>query len=109
MTWTLDPDIDVERLRHWEATLDQLVAHDLPVRISCQYSRGRLPSRVVDAGLATHQHAVVKSRVRMNPFYAVESILNGSFDDRATDARTLDSMLGVLGCAARDDGALAAS
>ena len=39
------------------------------------------------------------ANVRANPFYAVASVLNGSFEERTTDKRKMDSMLGALGWA----------
>jgi hypothetical protein len=102
MTWTLGPDIDVARLRHWEATLDVLASSDLPVQISCQYSRTRLAPAVIDAGLATHPLAVRGASVRRNPFHAVPAVLDGSFEVRASDTDRANSMLGAFGWAARE-------
>ena len=53
MTWTLGPDINAARLRHWEATINTIFTPDVPARIICQYSRKRLAPEAIEAGLAT--------------------------------------------------------
>ncbi len=75
MTWTLGPDIDAGRLRHWEATINTIFTSDVPARIICQYSRRRLASEVVEAGLFTHPVAVLGEEVCPNPYYEAPRIL----------------------------------
>src|SRR5215216_6663353 len=77
MTWTLGPDIDVSLLRHWEATLNDIVSPQTPVRIVCQYSRSRLDPDVIQAGIITHPLAVIDGDVCTNQFYEAPIILSG--------------------------------
>jgi PAS domain S-box-containing protein len=77
MTWTLGPDIDAERLRHWEATINTIFTPELPGRIICQYSRKRLSPEVIHAGIVTHPVAVIGPDVCANPFYEGPLILGG--------------------------------
>ncbi len=77
MTWTLGPDINAEKLRHWEATINTIFTPDMPGRIICQYSRRRLSSEVIHAGLCTHPIAVIGTEVCTNPFYEGPLLLQG--------------------------------
>lgn len=97
MTWTRDPDIDSARLRHWEATLDQMLPAALPLRVICSYSQNRLSPEVIEAGLATHPIAAVGERVNdSNPHHASEEILRGAFTSRLGERADLDRALDQL-------------
>jgi signal transduction histidine kinase len=92
MTWTLGPDVDVELLRHWEATINTIFKPDVPARIICQYSRKRLSTDAIAAALTTHPLAVIGSEVYPNQYYEAPLILA---DNDAHKART-DWMISQL-------------
>jgi signal transduction histidine kinase len=96
MTWTLDPDVDVERLRHWEATINSLLTADPPVRMICQYSCSRLSLSVLEAALATHPLAILGHEVCPNLYYEAPLLLDGATEYPAADASRLDWMLSRL-------------
>jgi signal transduction histidine kinase len=75
MTWTLGPDVDAGRLRHWEATINTIFTPEVPGRIICQYSRRRLSPSTIEAALSTHPIAIVGPSVTPNPFYDAPGIL----------------------------------
>ena len=77
MTWTLDPDIPADALRHWEATINTVFTSDLPGRITCQYNRGRLGAAMLHAALSTHPVAVLGGAVCPNPYYEAPLLLDG--------------------------------
>jgi PAS domain S-box-containing protein len=77
MTWTLGPDIDAQKLEHWEATINTLFKPEFPARIICQYNRSRLAPEVLMAGLHTHPQAIIGQTVYPNPFYEAPLILKG--------------------------------
>ena len=95
MTWTLNPQIPVERLRHWEATLDTMVPAGQSVSVICMYSRRRLAPALVEAGLRTHPLAIVDGELHENPYFAGPAILSGGSARaaRATDATQLRRMI----------------
>ncbi|HEX3036036.1 MAG TPA: MEDS domain-containing protein [Thermodesulfobacteriota bacterium] len=76
MTWTLGPDISVEKLEQWEATLNTIFTPDFPVKMICQYSRHRFPASVINQAFRTHPHAIVDNCVCQNVFYENPLILN---------------------------------
>jgi hypothetical protein len=88
MTWTLGPDIDIERLLHWEATLNTIVTPDSPCRMICQYSRDRLTPAAIHAALSTHPIAILGSQVAPNPRY--------EFPDGDSAASGLADWLGTV-------------
>jgi signal transduction histidine kinase len=97
MTWTLGPDIGMERLEHWEATINDVFASKVPARIVCQYSRARLTPQAVESAFATHPLMVLGSEVCPNPFYRAALILgsNGQTQVEAGSER-VDWMLAQL-------------
>jgi signal transduction histidine kinase len=97
MTWTLGPDIDVHRLRHWEATINTIFTPEVPGRIICQYSRRRLSPATIEAALSTHPLAIIGPTISPNPFYEAPLLLGGSEADRSQrDAARVDWMLSQL-------------
>jgi len=96
MTWTLGPDIDVGLLRHWEATLNEIVTPEMPARIVCQYSRSRLSSDVIQAGIITHPLAVIDGDVCSNQFYEGPIILNGGRSRVESGPEAVDWMISQL-------------
>lgn len=96
MTWTLGPDIDVSLLRHWEATLNDIVTPDSPVRIVCQYSRSRLSADIVQAGIVTHPLTVIDGEVCTNQFYEAPTILNGGRPRVESGPEAVDWMISQL-------------
>ncbi|HVV02491.1 MAG TPA: MEDS domain-containing protein [Verrucomicrobiae bacterium] len=78
MTWTLNPDIEPEKLEHWEATLNTLFDPSFPARIVCQYNRSRLDPRVLMAGLHTHPDIILGKEVCSNPFFEAPLILKSN-------------------------------
>jgi signal transduction histidine kinase len=98
MTWTLGPDIDVEKLRYWEAFINTVFTPETAGRIVCQYSRKRLPPEVVRSALSTHPTAIIDQRVCMNPYYEAPLIIGGAGADGVpadpgSEAARLDWML----------------
>jgi signal transduction histidine kinase len=96
MTWTLGPDINVDLLRHWEATINDIFTPDLPARIVCQYSRARLHPDVIQAGLITHPIAVIDGDVCSNQFYEAPLILNGGRSRLESGPDAVDWMIAQL-------------
>ena len=94
MTWTLGPTIDAARLRHWEATINDIFTPDVPARIICQYSRWRLTPGALHAGLVTHPQAILGEGLYANPFYAAPAILaaNGANDPGEITSASVRSM-----------------
>lgn len=78
MTWTLGPNIDSQKLEHWEATINTLFEPSFPGRIVCQYNRNRLDPDTLLAALHTHPAAIIGQTVCPNPFFQAPLILNGS-------------------------------
>ena len=75
ITWALGPDIDPDRLAHWEATINTIFKPEIPARIVCQYSRRRLGPAVMRAALASHPAIVLDGTVAANPYYEGPLIL----------------------------------
>jgi signal transduction histidine kinase len=92
MTWTLGPDISVDKLRHWEATINTIFTPQLPARIICQYSRKRLSPAAIEMALQTHPVAIVDNTVYPNPYYSAPLILDGA----PADAARADWMISQL-------------
>jgi PAS domain S-box-containing protein len=84
MTWTLGPDISVEKLKHWEATINTLFGPGVPGRIVCQYSRRRLSAWAIQAGLSTHPIAILDD-LCANFFYEAPVILEGQSETERLD------------------------
>lgn len=91
MTWALGPDISRERIRDWEATINQIFTPGLPARMICQYSRSRLTPDVVESSLSTHPLAIIGNDVYPNHFYETPPILDGK-----TKRGKLDWMISQL-------------
>jgi len=99
MTWTLNPRIPVERLRHWEATLDTLLAAPgHTVSVICQYSRRRLAPAALESGLSTHRHAIVDGEIYSNPYFEGPAILasQGRHHARVVRSREVARMISSL-------------
>lgn len=75
MTWTLGPDIRVERLERWEATINTLFETAFPARIICQYNRSRLSPEALVAALHTHPKVIVNDCLYENFFYQAPLLL----------------------------------
>jgi two-component system, LuxR family, sensor kinase FixL len=84
MTWTLGPDISVDKLKHWEATINTLFVPGVPGRIVCQYSRHRLSALAIQAGLSTHPIAILDD-LCANFFYEAPVILDGKSETERLD------------------------
>lgn len=69
MTWTLGPDISVEKLERWEAAINTIISPDVPVKIICQYSRLKLPPSVINQAFRTHPSAIIDNCLCSNVFY----------------------------------------
>ncbi|MCG3111063.1 MAG: PAS domain S-box protein [Candidatus Manganitrophus sp. SB1] len=91
MTWALGPDISGEKIRDWEATINQIFTPGFPARIICQYSRSRLTPDVVESSLSTHPLAIIGNDVYPNHFYEIPPILDGK-----TKRGKLDWMISQL-------------
>jgi signal transduction histidine kinase len=77
-SWTLGPDIPVESVRHWEATVDAFEAPpDMPLSVICQYNHLRLPSALLEVGLRTHSLVVLEAQRYSNPYFDGPGILSG--------------------------------
>ncbi len=69
MTSALGPQIDAQRMEHWEATVNEALAAKQPARVVCLYSRALLGAEAVESAFATHPLMVLGSEVCPNPFY----------------------------------------
>jgi PAS domain S-box-containing protein len=90
MTWILGPDISVDKLKHWEATINTLFVPGVPGRIVCQYSRDRLSASAIQAGLSTHPIAILDD-LCANFFYEAPAIL-----ENKSETEKLDWMISQL-------------
>jgi hypothetical protein len=81
-----------------EATINTIFTPELPARIICQYSRWRLRSGALHAGLVTHPQAVVGNGLYANPFYGGPGILsrNSAYDPGAVSDDSVRDMLEQL-------------
>jgi PAS domain S-box-containing protein len=84
MTWILGPDISVDKLKHWEATINTLFVPGVPGRIVCQYSRDRLSASAIQAGLSTHPIAILDD-LCANFFYEAPAILENKSETEKLD------------------------
>ena len=96
MTWTLGPDIDIDRLRHWEATINTIFTPETPGRIICQYSRRRLSPMAIQAALATHPVAILGTRLLPNPYYEAPLVLDDSGSGPVAESARVDWMISQL-------------
>jgi signal transduction histidine kinase len=98
MTWTLGPDIDAEKLGHWEAFINTVFTPETPGRIICQYSRERLAPAVIRAGLSTHPTLIIGNELHRNPYYEAPLILSqdGHLTGGSADSARVDWMLSRL-------------
>ncbi len=95
MTWTLGPDIDADKLEHWEATINTLFDPSFPTRVICQYNQSRLKPEVLIAALHTHPEAILGHTSYPNPFFEGPLILGGNGrEDPAGDSRNGDGGAG---------------
>lgn len=94
MTWTLGPEIQVEQLEHWEATINRIFLPGFPGKIVCQYNRSRLSAEAMLAALHTHPLAILEKDVCPNVFYEAPLILNKG--GRATTTDRVDWMVAQL-------------
>jgi hypothetical protein len=99
--WMRRPDITTDRLCHWEATINPLLAGDFEARVICQYNLSRHTAPVIHSALRTHPVLVLDGRIRANPYYEAPLILerephlNGSSADAAAVEEMLASLRGV--------------
>jgi PAS domain S-box-containing protein len=96
MTWTLGPDIDVDKLRHWEATINTIFTPEVPARIICQYNRARLSPEAIQAGICTHPVAVIGSDICPNPFYEGGLVLSGDYLAARSTPEQVDMVISQL-------------
>ncbi len=69
MTWLVDQAPGSERVAEYEARLNRFFATNRALGL-CQYSRRKLPTALIDHGIATHRHIRVDGPVLLeNPFY----------------------------------------
>jgi hypothetical protein len=96
--WMRRPEITTDRLCHWEATINPLLAGDFEARVICQYNLSRHSAPVIHSALRTHPIVVLDGQTRTNPYYeaplilAREPHLNGS----SADAAAVEEMLSRL-------------
>jgi|CXWL01.1.fsa_nt_gi signal transduction histidine kinase len=91
MRWELGEDQNFDRLREYEAKLDQLFK-DRPLNGVCQYHRDTVPSRAVRDALLTHRSLFIGQRLNEdNLFYVPPEILLDTHD-RAVHDRQADWM-----------------
>jgi signal transduction histidine kinase/CheY-like chemotaxis protein len=84
MGWTREPDLGVEAIERWEATVNTLLTSPFPCRIICPYKRSRLRASVVLAGLHTHPLVIVDDELCQNVFFQGELILKHGAGDLTT-------------------------
>jgi hypothetical protein len=73
--WMLEPAVAVDRLCHWEATLNPLIEGYDEVRVLCQYNVSRHSAAAVHSALRTHPAVLFGGQARSNPFYEAPRIL----------------------------------
>jgi hypothetical protein len=74
-SWMLEARIPPDRICHWEATFNPLVAGDHEVRVLCQYNLNHHSAECIHSALRTHAVAVVGGRICENPYYDAPRIL----------------------------------
>ena len=86
--WTLNPQLAVDRLCHWEATAN-LVFEDTDARAICQYDLKRHLPAALHAALRTHRIVIFEGQARQNPLYEASEILANEPDLNQSDADAL--------------------
>jgi signal transduction histidine kinase len=85
MRWELGEDKNFDRLQEYESLLEQ-VFHEKPLRGVCQYHRGTVPSRAIQAALLTHRSVYVGTLLNQdNLFYVPPDLLLEGTDAAARD------------------------
>jgi signal transduction histidine kinase len=93
MTWALGPDISVDLLEHWEATINTIFVPGFSGRMACQYNRSRLGPDVLLAALHTHPVVILGDHVYPNLFYEAPLILGGNAKSSAAQVEWILSQL----------------
>lgn len=84
--WMLEPPVAAERLCHWEATINPLIAGDFEARVICQYNLSRHSAPVIHSALRTHPILLLDGRRRSNPYYEAPLILKREPELNRSDA-----------------------
>jgi hypothetical protein len=74
-SWYEDPDIELDRIKEWEATIDAVFTPDVPARMICQYGQHRVRPSILEAGLSTHPTVLVDYKGCPNPYYEAPMLL----------------------------------
>lgn len=68
MNWIARSDLPINEILEYEARVNDLLP-DHQCSLVCVYDTARIPSAIMSDILATHPYAIVKGRLRKNPFY----------------------------------------
>jgi hypothetical protein len=103
MNWLLDAETPVDRLCHWEATLNPLLGGDIEARMICDYRLDTLPEAPIVAGLRTHPVVTLDGDSRANPFYDAPRILENEphLNLPGPETPRLDEMLAGIAVSSR--------
>jgi hypothetical protein len=74
-SWYENPDIEVDRIKEWESTIDAVFTPEVPARMICQYGQHRVRPCILEAGLATHPTVLVDYQSCPNPYYEAPLLL----------------------------------
>lgn len=96
MTWTLGPEIDIQALEHWEATINTIFTPETTGRIICQYNRSRIAPEALLAALHTHPLAILGDQVYPNLFYRAPLILSEENHGKKGAAAKVDWIISQL-------------
>lgn len=91
MTWTLQPDVPIDKLKQWEGSLNRLFAPGVPGRMICQYNCHRLPPAVIEVGLTSHPVAILGDQICTNFYYEGPVV-----PETRSDGEKLNWMIGRL-------------
>src|SRR5688572_10672302 len=77
MTWLLDEAPGSDEIVEYEALLNHFYRHNRALGL-CQYNRRRLPTAILDHGMATHPTVRIAGKFLLtNPFYELPEIAKG--------------------------------
>jgi hypothetical protein len=96
--WMLQPPVAADRLCHWEAAINPLLAGDFEARVICQYNLARHSAPAIHSALRTHPVLLMDGRARSNPYYEAPLILENepNLNGSDADAAAIDAMLSKL-------------
>ena len=95
MDWVVETRAPVDKVCHWEATCDHLLAPEPDVSVLCLYDVTELPVRLLHAGFRTHNFLTVNGHTLANPYFEAPAILTHEPDlnECSDDPEVVESML----------------